>query len=382
MRRQLSFMKNNGYPYYLHNNESFIQYWKKYFEEYPLSDNDRFEIYIDFPFCRSICKFCVFGSCTIGEYKDQIKNYTDSLVSLISDMKDVFPHRINNVYFGGGTPSLWPREELLKIINNIPEYHNACTRTIEAHPIDLTDDWLDFVINDLNIKTVSIGVQSFDLKSNKDQNRIPVDINKVKHAVEVLHNHGRYVNIDIVALFNEDSEHGWNTFQDDLEIAYDIHPDDICSSPNFRVSNYYDKSIRYRKILVDFLNEHPDYVIEHESSLSMNIDDVIDFGEEPYHLRIHEYHKFFNSCRVGILDTRANVVNENIIMAFGGSNGHNGVSMAGKKLERIYSYFNFDRNKLIHEVRDITVSSEYKHGDKVPIVRIGNCNIDTNIMKG
>ena len=90
--------------------------------------------------------------------------YTDAIVSLVSDMKDVFPHRINNVYFGGGTPSLWPREALLKIIDNIPAYNNACTRTIEAHPFDLTDDWLNFVINEMNIKTVSIGIQSFDLK--------------------------------------------------------------------------------------------------------------------------------------------------------------------------------------------------------------------------
>ena len=60
MRREINFIKDNGYPYYLHNNEKFVEYWKKYFEEYPLKDTDRFEIYIDFPFCRSICKFCVF----------------------------------------------------------------------------------------------------------------------------------------------------------------------------------------------------------------------------------------------------------------------------------------------------------------------------------
>ena len=48
---------------YLHNNNEYVEFWKKYFNEYPLLDSDRFEIYIDFPFCKSICKFCVFGSC-------------------------------------------------------------------------------------------------------------------------------------------------------------------------------------------------------------------------------------------------------------------------------------------------------------------------------
>jgi len=379
MRRQLSTLKNNGYPYYLHNNEAFVQYWKRYFEEYPLLDNDRFEIYIDFPFCRSICKFCVFGSCNINQYKDQVNSYIDSVTSLISNMRNVFPHRINNVYFGGGTPSLWPRESLLKIIDNIPQYHNANTRTIEAHPIDLNEDWLNFVINDLDIKTVSIGIQSFDVKSNRGQNRIIANIDTVKHAVDVLHNNGKYVNIDVVALFNEDSEDGWNIFEKDLEIAADIHPDDICSSVNFRVNNYYTKSIRYRQMLQNFLDKHPEYIIEHTSSLSTNIEDIINYGEEPYHLRTPEYYNFFNNCRVGILDTKPEIVKENIIMAFGGSTGHNGVSMAGKKLENIYSYFSFDKNKLIHQVRELKVSSEYKYGDKVPMIRIGNCNIDTNI---
>ena len=380
MRRQVTYLKNNGYPYYLHTNEAFVQYWKKYFDEYPLEDNDRFEIYIDFPFCHSICKFCVYGSHTIHQYRDQIKFYNDAILSLVSDMNNVFPNRVNNVYFGGGTPSLWDRDTLLKIINNIPCYHSANTRTIEVHPTDLTDDWLNFVINDLNIKTVSIGIQSFDIKSNKDQCRIAANADIVKHAVDVLHKHGKYVNIDIVALFSPTIENGWEIFEKDLEIVASIHPDDICSSVNFRVDNYYNKSIEYRQILKKFLDKHPEYVIEHPESLSTNIDDVIAYGEEPYHLRTHEYHEFFNNCRVAILDSRPEVVKENIIIAFGGSNGHNAISMAGKRKENIYSHYSFDKNKLVHQVRDINVSPAYKPGDKVPIVHVGNCNIDNIIL--
>ena len=378
MRRELSFIKNNGYPYYLHNNEKFCDYWKKYFEKYPITDNDRIELYIDFPFCRSICKFCVFGSCIISEYKYQIQKYADSVVSLVEDMKDIFPNRINNIYFGGGTPSLWPRESLKKIVNNIPAYHNANTITIETHPADLTEDWLNFVVNDLSVKTVSIGIQSFDIQANKNQHRIPADIDKVKWAVDYLHEHRKFVNIDVVALFDEDNEEGWEIFKRDLEITADIHPDDICSSVNFRVPNYYGKSIRYREMLKEFLTNHPEYVIEHDYSLSTNMEDIINYGEEPYHLRTHNYNEFFNNCRVGILDAKPDIIKENIIIGFGGSPAHGAISSAGKNFERIYSYYDFNSNKLIHQVSDIKITPNYQDGGTVPHVRIGNCNIDTN----
>lgn len=369
---------NSIYPYYLHNNEEFCNYWKKYFEKYPITDDNRIEIYIDFPFCRSICDFCVFGSFTISEYKDYIQPYADSVVDLIRSMKNIFPDRINNIYFGGGTPSLWPRDSLKKIVDNIPAYHNANTITIETHPADLTEDWLNFVINDLSIKTISIGIQSFDIQSNKNQHRIPADIDKVKWAVNYLHEHGKFVNIDIVALFDVLNEEGWEIFKNDLEIAADIHPDDICSSVNFRVPNYYGNSILYRNILKDFLSNHPDYIIEHDYSLSNNIEDVINYGEEPYHLRTHEYNEFFNNCRVGILDAKPDIIKENIIIGFGGNSFHGAISSAGKKFERIYSYFDFTTKRLMHRVNDVKLTPDYQEGGKVPHVRIGNCNIDTN----
>lgn len=379
MRRQVHYMLNDGYPYYLHNNDSFVQYWKKYFDEHPIEDNDRFEIYIDFPFCRSICKFCVYGSYTINEYKDKIQLYNNSVINLISDMKNVFPKRINNVYFGGGTPSLWNKDSLLKIIDNIPGYNNSNTRTIEVHPIDLNDEWLNFVINDLNIKTVSIGIQSFDIESNKNQSRIIGDFDVIKHAIDVLHNNSKYVNIDLVALFDPDNINGWDIFENDLEIAYNLNPDDICSSVNFRANNYYNKSIKYREILKRFLDKHDKYIIEHDYSLSTDISDIIDYGEEPYHLRTKEYNDFFNSCRVGILDCKPEIVKENTIIAFGGSGGHNAISMAGKNLENILSYYSFDKNRMIHQVRKININNGYKHGDNIPIVHVGNCNIDNNV---
>ena len=372
---------NNQYPFYLHNNIEFVDYWKRYFDKYPLQDTNRFEIYIDFPFCRSLCKFCAFGTNIFNDYKDRIKLYEDAVISIINDMKDIIPSKIDLIYFGGGTPPLWSRESLKEIASIIPGYNNATCRTMEVHPIDLTDEFLDFIINDINIKTISIGIQSFDLESNKMQNRIPCDINKLKHAIDILHKNNRYVNIDIVALFNYYDEHGWDIYRDDMEIAInELHPDDICSIPNFRVPKYYVKSIRFREILKDITEKYPEYKLEHSEALSTNINDIISYGEEPYHLlRNDGFYDFYRKYKVA-MDSNVDILKNNIIMGFGGSiNNHTAISRLGIIQEDINSYFDFKRNRIIHRVKATRTISKYDGKGIPPSIRICNCEIDPTI---
>lgn len=382
MRRQICSLSSDGYPYYLHNNVELVDYWKRYFDKFPLEDDDSFEIYIDFPFCRSICKFCVYGSNTYAERKDDIKYYEDAVVNQIISMRDTFPNRLNDIYFGGGTPTLWSEDAIREIIKNIPTYHLGKNRTIETHPFDLTDDKLDFIIDEMKVLTVSIGVQSFDIDANKGQRRIPVDVHKLKHAVERLHEAGIYVNCDLVALFNEDSENGWRTFENDLDIAATIiKPDDICSNPNFRIKNYYNKSVRYRQILKKFLEKYPQYELDPEIALSTDINDIIAYAEDAYHLTTPECHDFFENSGEAILGYDPEVIKKNIIMGFGGAPGHNGISRVGKKFEDINSYFSFRERRFIHQVRKVKIVEEYTDGDEIPDIRIGNCNIDGTIIE-
>lgn len=362
------------YPYYLHNNEEFVNYWKNYFKNNPINDDTRIEIYVDFPFCRSICKFCVFGSYTLHQYVDQINLYEEAVVNLVKDMKDAFPERVNNIYFGGGTPTLWNKKKLIELTKNIPIYDEIKLKTFEVHPFDISDEMIDFIINDLNIKTVSFGVQSFDEISNKEQQRIPGNIEMMKKGIEKFHEHNMFVNIDIVALFNDDNEHGWEVFINDLDIASSVlKPDGICSSVNFKCKNYYGKSIYYRKILKNFLDHHPEYVIAKPESLSLNIDDIIAFEEEPYYIRTPEYHQFHTSCNVGIIDRNFEIAKNNIIIAFGGNGIHNAISRAGANMEEISSRYDFEKQRFIHQVNKIKVPDETK---KVQKIRIGTQLID------
>ena len=72
-------------------------------------------IYIHFPFCKSFCTYCDFYSV---RGKDRIAQYTQSLLREIS-LRKAFLCQCTSpatLYVGGGTPSLWPVEQLSEAV--------------------------------------------------------------------------------------------------------------------------------------------------------------------------------------------------------------------------------------------------------------------------
>ena len=71
-------------------------------------------IYVHFPFCASFCLYCGFYSRTAsgkaGEYVEALLREIDARKGFFR--KDVVPRTL---YFGGGTPSLMPVEDLSRI---------------------------------------------------------------------------------------------------------------------------------------------------------------------------------------------------------------------------------------------------------------------------
>ena len=120
-------------------------------------------IYIHIPFCKKKCSYCDFHFSTSLSKKDDI------ILCLIKELeirKNYLNENIETIYFGGGTPSLLSKKEIMSIIDKIFNVIADVEITLEANPNDLTKQ----KINDLKksaINRFSIGVQSFqnnDLK--------------------------------------------------------------------------------------------------------------------------------------------------------------------------------------------------------------------------
>lgn len=81
---------------------------------------------------------------------------------------------VRTIYFGGGTPSLWPVGDLNALINAIAEYTSLDQVeeiTLEANPDDLQPDYVSDLKNHSPVTRLSMGIQSFREEDLRLMNR-------------------------------------------------------------------------------------------------------------------------------------------------------------------------------------------------------------------
>ena len=118
-------------------------------------------IYIHIPFCRKACHYCNFHFSTSFKKKDELVDAIAAEIKLQSNYLEDLP--VGTVYFGGGTPSALPPEDIARIYDAVMQYHPIEPQpevTLEANPDDINEntlsDWKKTGINRL-----SIGIQAF-----------------------------------------------------------------------------------------------------------------------------------------------------------------------------------------------------------------------------
>ena len=92
-------------------------------------------------------------------------SYTDALIEEMRSRCEEQSHPIRTVYFGGGTPSILPLDELERIVKALHEYFDLSQVeevTLEANPEDLTVDYLQGLKSLGFVNRLSIGLQSLD----------------------------------------------------------------------------------------------------------------------------------------------------------------------------------------------------------------------------
>lgn len=118
-------------------------------------------LYIHIPFCKKLCAYCDF-------YKSISLAKVEPLCAAIErDMESrravLDKTRLHTIYFGGGTPSLLPPEQLqkfIKLARKLWHCGEVTEITAEANPDDLTFDYVTRLVRS-DINRLSIGIQSF-----------------------------------------------------------------------------------------------------------------------------------------------------------------------------------------------------------------------------
>ena len=120
-------------------------------------------LYLHFPWCVSKCPYCDFNSHSL---KGQLPaaEYVDTLLTdLNSVLTDVGSRPIVSVFLGGGTPSLFPPEQLYRLLSAVADRLNLAMDaeiTMEANP-GAVEHAAFGDYRAAGINRLSLGVQSF-----------------------------------------------------------------------------------------------------------------------------------------------------------------------------------------------------------------------------
>jgi len=125
-------------------------------------------LYVSIPFCRSKCTYCNFASGVYpagehGRYVDRVIEDLAAARGWAGKMGVELPHRVDTVYFGGGTPSLLAPELLARLFGAMRaefEFDAGAEITVECAPGQLADETLEALAT-AGVNRVSLGVQSF-----------------------------------------------------------------------------------------------------------------------------------------------------------------------------------------------------------------------------
>ena len=118
-------------------------------------------IYIHIPFCKQACHYCNFHFATSLYYKNDL---IAALLKEIGLQKHFLTNEtVETIYFGGGTPSLCTKEEIISIVAAIHASFAIAPNaelTLEANPDDINEERL-LEWKAIGINRLSIGIQSF-----------------------------------------------------------------------------------------------------------------------------------------------------------------------------------------------------------------------------
>ena len=115
-------------------------------------------VYIHIPFCHHRCTYCDFN--IYAGMRSLRERYVTAVVKDVTSAPAGLP--VPTIYFGGGTPSLLPAEQIARILDAIRAQFDVAPDaeiTLEANPRAADDGYFD-ALRALGVNRVSLGMQS------------------------------------------------------------------------------------------------------------------------------------------------------------------------------------------------------------------------------
>jgi coproporphyrinogen III oxidase-like Fe-S oxidoreductase len=138
----------------------------------PRQQKDNALLYIHIPYCHDICQFCPFHV-RVDNDESVFRKYTDYLckeMKLLSEQAYIKDMSFSAVYFGGGSPSIIPADQLKSILQAMNRYFNILPNaeiSFEGEPKTLGDPNRLDLLKEFNVSRISFGLQTYDQKTRE-----------------------------------------------------------------------------------------------------------------------------------------------------------------------------------------------------------------------
>jgi oxygen-independent coproporphyrinogen-3 oxidase len=184
-------------------------------------------LYMHIPFCSTICYYCACNKISTANLK-RADSYVQRLVheiALHARLIDA-PHTVEQLHFGGGTPTFLDDDQFNRIFEAMHTYFNLAEGgeqdfSIEIDPRKLPTIRIDNLAK-LGINRVSIGVQDFDPAVQTAVNRIQ-SVEETRAIIDAARDNDiRSVSIDLINGLPKQTVEG---FTRTLEQVINLQPD-------------------------------------------------------------------------------------------------------------------------------------------------------------
>ena len=198
-----------------------------YTQSIAATDIRALSLYMHIPFCSTICYYCACNKINTANLK-RADSYVQRLVqemALHSSLIDT-PHTVEQLHFGGGTPTFLNDDQFERIFAALHSYFNLAEDGARDFSIEIDPRKLPTIrINNLaklGINRVSIGVQDFNPVVQVAVNRIQ-SVEETRAIVDAARDNDiRSINIDLINGLPKQTVEG---FRRTLEQVIELQPD-------------------------------------------------------------------------------------------------------------------------------------------------------------
>lgn len=170
-------------------------------------------LYLHVPYCIQRCAYCFYKVTTLGENrKAEIDRYVTALckeLELVEQRFHLSEQPVKTIYFGGGTPTLLSKDNLLRIFDELHRRFRLDQPeiTVEAEPVTLTQSKAEH-LKSLGVNRISMGIQSFSDEIVARTGRSDTE-EHARRAIELAKTTSAVINIDLMSGLAGETDETW-----------------------------------------------------------------------------------------------------------------------------------------------------------------------------